>query len=550
MLKRFSVTQVLVLFAALAIATLIPAWRGPGWPLTHEGAAFAQRTFIYARHYSWLDVLPLWTNIDALGFGSPMLVVYHKLFYMISGPLALATGSMKVAIVIAVALLLTVGAFGMYMTMRAMGASRLASVIAGCCLLTASYTVTNWLVRGAMAELAAAMVAVWVLFYFERSIAAGRLHVGLGITLGLVWLGHSVLAYFIGLVLGTTYLLLALLRMAPWSMLNLRTAWPAGASFACLVVPFLVPMAIFGPAYDFTRIVKPPYRPAYQFRPTLAYVWDTDWSAVGRKSVGLTVQLDHAMLVLLAVAICALAVMPVAADGRNRTDALKRVAPFVIIGSLCFILQLPITAAIYEVLPGGAFIQFPWRLLAFLTPALIIAAVYLADAALPGDARPFALGAAAVWMLVSCIAFAPMRMRRVPIDPPPMARVDFSYFREYEPKTARSLRTLVKIIGEHWAGSGCSYRIESGADEVPEVRFDVDCVRSAVLPLPLYASPLHMVYNSSYPRGLRCIALPDFAGVCGTIVPAGYNTVSVKLPSMAALPGWGWERAAAFFRSR
>ena len=155
---QFSVTHALVIFAMLAVATLEPAWRGPGWPANHEGAAFAQRTLIYARHYAWFDLLPIWTSLDAWGFGSPMPVVYHKLFYMIAAPLLLATGSIKAAIVIALALFLTTGALGIYTTMRAIGASALAAVVAGCCLLTASYTVTNWLVRGAMAELAGAMI--------------------------------------------------------------------------------------------------------------------------------------------------------------------------------------------------------------------------------------------------------------------------------------------------------------------------------------------------------------------------------------------------------
>lgn len=544
-LTRFSVTHALVLFVTLATVTLLPAWRGSGWPATHEGAAFAQRTWIYARHYSWFDLLPIWASLDAWGFGSPMPVVYHKLFYMIAGPIALATGSLKAAIVVALALLLTAGALGTYATMRAIGASVLAGVVAGCCLLTASYTVTNWLVRGAMAELAGAMVSTWVLFYFVTSIAAGRLHIGLGVTLGLVWLGHTVLGLYIVFILGSTYLLLALARMAPWSVLNPRTAWPAVACFAGFVIPFLVPMAILGRAYDFTRIIKPPWRPAYQFRPTLAYVWDTDWSALGRKNVGLTVQLDHAMLALLIVALLTMAVVPVAADRLNRRDLLTRAAPFLLILALCLVLQMPVSAPMYELVPGAAFIQFPWRLLAIITPVLIIAAVYLADAVLPRDARAFGLGAAAAWMMVSCIAFAPMRMTRIPIDPPPMTHVSFSFpgLREYEPTVARSLPTLVLIIRNHWAAAGCSYDVESGPDEVGAVRLGVLCARGgAMLPLPLYASPLHTVRVSSYARTYRCLSLPEFAGICSAVVPAGSSVVSVTLPSMVSLVQFGWER--------
>jgi hypothetical protein len=227
---------------------------------------------------------------------------------------------------------------------------------------------------------------------------------------------------------------------------------------------------------------------------------------------------------------------------------LKRAAPFLLMFALCFLLQTPIAVPVYELIPGGAFIQFPWRLLAIMTPALIVAAVYLADAALAGTARPFSLGAATAWMLVLCLAFAPMRIKRVPIEPPPMARVDFSWFREYEPKAAYSLRTLTVIISSRWAEAGCSYTVDSGADEVPEVRLGVECARSAMLPLPLFASPLHTVHVSSYARTHRCMSLPGFEGICSAVVPAGYSTVSVKLPSMASLPRYAWERVVAMSR--
>jgi hypothetical protein len=207
---------------------------------------------------------------------------------------------------------------------------------------------------------------------------------------------------------------------------------------------------------------------------------------------------------------------------------------------LCGLLQLPITGGLYERVPGAAFIQFPWRLLAIITPALVIAAVYLADKALAGEARPLALGATVAWMLVSCIAFAPMNVRRVPIDPPPMTNVSFSApgLREYEPKAAYSLRTLVVIIPDRWASAGCTYRVDSAADEVPEVRLGVDCPRAAMLPLPLYSSPLHEVHVSGAAQGRRCLSLPGFAGICGGVIPAGSSTVTVKLPSLSSLPGF------------
>ena len=59
-------------FVATATATLMPIWRGEGWPLGHDGTSFAQRTLVYARHMAIFDLLPVWSSSDAAGFGSPM----------------------------------------------------------------------------------------------------------------------------------------------------------------------------------------------------------------------------------------------------------------------------------------------------------------------------------------------------------------------------------------------------------------------------------------------------------------------------------------------
>lgn len=134
--------------------------------------------------------MPVWTSIDAGGFGSPMPLMYHKLFYAIAGVVALGTGTMKGAVVTTLALFLMVGATGVFQAVRELGASRLATAVGGCSLIAASYTVTNWLVRGAVAEFAAAMLVPWVLLCLCRTITLGRAPAVLGLVLGLLWLSH------------------------------------------------------------------------------------------------------------------------------------------------------------------------------------------------------------------------------------------------------------------------------------------------------------------------------------------------------------------------
>jgi hypothetical protein len=146
----------------------------------------------------------------------------------------------------------------------------------GVALITANYR-DQLAVRGALAEFCGAMLVPWVLFFFVKTIALERLPVGLGLALGLLWLSHSVLAFYVGLLLAITFILLAAWRFAPWSALRLHTAWPSLLCFVTIVGSYLVPMTLLGRAYDMTRIMTPPYRPTDQFVPVLSYLWDSRW---------------------------------------------------------------------------------------------------------------------------------------------------------------------------------------------------------------------------------------------------------------------------------
>jgi hypothetical protein len=537
--RLYSISAV-VAFAILSIATLSPLWRETGWPLSHDGEFFGMRTRIYAQHFAWFDLMPIWSSVDVYGFGSPMLAMYHKLFYFPAGGIALLTGSVKAGDVAALWLFLIAGGVGMLLTMRALGADRLFAAVAGICLITANYTVTDWLVRGAVAEASAAMVMPWVFLFLVKTIQSGRMAIGLGIALGLLWLGHSVLAYFTCVILAVTYLLLALFDAAPWSVIRPRTAWPAVVCFLALVGPFVLPMAILAPNYDLTRILKPNLQPRFQFVTPERYVWDTSWH-FGRTQSGLTVQLDLAMLMLLGVAITVLCIQRFGSKGPIDVQP-RRIMPFVLVLAIGGLLQLRASLPVYSWIPGGVFIQFPWRLLAVMTPALIVTALYLAERVLADDARAFAVGAAAAWMVASCGAFVPIQDTRIPFESQ-VSGVTFASFRDFEPRQAPPFAELQAKIADRWKEATCGYAAANApGEEAPSLRFRVSCGRATELPLPLYASPFHMVTTrwAGRERSRPCSAIPDFPGVCGAVLPAADSTVDVKLPSMASIPGWAW----------
>ena len=267
-------------------------------------------------------------------------------------------------------------------------------------------------------------------------------------------------------------------------------------------------------------------------------MWDRYW-VFGRRSSGLTVQLDHAMVALAGAGLLALALRPLRTEERARL--LAPVAPLALVCAIGLLLQLRAAAPFYDWLPGAAFIQFPWRLLALVTPALVVVAVYLADQALPHEARLVCLGGAAAWVIATCGAFTPLQYARAPLAGD-LRAVTFSGFREYEPRNAPPLPDLLSKVNARWAATGCSYeKVDPTNDEAPAVELRTSCGRTAVLPLPLYGSVLHEVAAPPAGRRQACLRLDELPGVCGAVVPAGDSLVSVTLPRLTSTARWLWQ---------
>lgn len=522
-------------FGLLAFATVRPLWAEPGWPEGHEGTIFGLRTQVYLRHLSWGDVAPIWSSADAAGFGTPFPLLYHKLFYLMAAPIALATGSMQGALVATVLVLLVAGAAGTYRLVRALDGSRFAAIVAGCAVITANYTVTDWLIRGALAELSGAMVLPWVLAAFVRSLRRGRMTAGFGFGTAMLWLGHSTLAYFTVLLLALSYLLLAMRGRAPWSVLDPRTAWRAALVGIAIVGPYAAAMGIVAPHYELTRILEYPYTPEHQFRRLDWYflyrgwTWGADWE-------GFTTVLDYPLLAALAGAMLARRRWrPTSPHGIPLSWVMLPAA-------LALLLQLHVSLPFYRLVPGADFIQFPWRLLALITPALAAAAAVLLHRSLPAEYARLALGAVAAWMVLACGAFAPIQYGRLPIDTALEGRT-FSAFREYEPRDAPDLTTLPTRIADAWQTAGCKVTPRNRTtDEVSTAVYSIVCAQEATVPLPLYASPLHVVFSERDRTPRPCVEVADIPAVCGIAVPGGDSTVSVELPRLGAVVSWVMRR--------
>lgn len=532
----------LTVFTVFAGLTLVPLWGQAGWPLNHEMLAFAIRTQIYAQHYSFFDFLPVWSSLDNEGFGSPQPVLYHKLFYAVSASLFGLTGNMKAALEMAILIFMVAGAAGMHRTLRLMGASREAGWAGGLAIIVANYTVTDWLVRGALAELAAGMLVPWSLFYFMRTVREGRVHPGLAISLGLIFLAHSVICFYLVLIFSVTILALLTGRQIRPSIFSARSLLLPAVLFSALVLPWLPAMYVFGSDYDMARILTEPYHPNSQFQPIGRYFWDSLWS-FGERWEGYTVQLDLPSLALIAAGLAGMLHdrKTAVATLRQREKNLSPLMPLILVGSLAFLLQFPVAAPFYAHFPGARFIQFPWRLLCVITPIVIVIGLYLTERTFSPRVSGIVLAIYLITMVLTCGAFAPIKYQRFPDLGYPPDHVQFSVFGEYVPKAVSLPPPDRKIVRAEAEAAGCRLDEDKTVSEVEYLQFRVECVKPALLAVPVFSSPLHGVAISS-PDGSSlpetCKAAPGLPGLCGVAVPAGRSRIRIDMPNYPAAVSW------------
>jgi len=535
-----------VVFVFFAGLTLAPLWSQAGWPLNHELNMFAQRTQIYAQHYSFFDFLPVWASLDNEGFGSPLPLFYHKLFYAVSASLLNLTGAMKITLVVAILFFLVAGAFGMYCTLRALGAGREAGVAGGVSLVVAKYTVTNWLIRGALAEFSAAMLVPWALYYFIRTVQEEQVRPGLAVSLGLIFLAHSVICFYLILLFSATIFLLLAVRRIRLGILSARSLLLPIAVFLALVGPSLLAMTVFIGDYDMERIVSERYHPNSQFQPLGRYLWDDLWS-FGDIPDGFTVQIDLPPMILVTVGLIGIFFSNRIGltTWERRRATLIPILPFFILGALAFVLQSPISAPFYAHFPGAKFIQFPWRLLAVITPIVITIGLYLAGKAFPSPVTGIVLSLYLVVMVIICGAFIPFKYQgSQSLDYSP-THVHFSMFDEYVPKaTPLPPPTRDRVLAGAEA-SGCYVDHRQLIGEVERMQFSIGCARPTLLALPVFASRLHriiVVHPNGTSGASACKTSPGFPGLCGVEVPVGQSIVQVEMPNYQSVVRWliGW----------
>lgn len=488
--------------AGLALTSALALWPvlvRSGWPFNHEKLSFAIRTRIFAQHLEMGDLIPLWSSMDSFGFGSPLPILYHKLFYYLSATGFLTTGSMKVSVVGTLFLLLVAGGTGLFLTARRLGASTTLSLSVSILFLLANYTTTNWLVRGALAEFSATMLIPWAFLWCVTLIRERRWGLWIAPLLFLMLLAHSVITYVM--------VLIVLLPAAAFLLPNARTS----SDLHNAVRPALVSIAIFGVAalpfllaglhmaehFDITRVIERGFSPATQMVPLSFYLADSRWTW-GALWDFTPVEMDR--LLLLPAAGLLLTMVILGRHGAVSTAIGRTTLFLLLVFVLVFLFLTPVALPLYEAIPGLTFLQFPWRMLALATPVL---ALLIADLAARieavGHARPIRVLALAVTAgaFLSYGGFREIQydwFSEAELEAPLPASFSLTGVGEYFPRVPEpDIEVTFRKI-KAWAANGGSdgpcHVAEPDAvqQEVLERTFLVDCPTHAEVRLPLFFS--------------------------------------------------------------
>ena len=524
--RRWRAVVSIVVLVVVAGGTTHHLWAEPGWPSSHEGTAFAVRTEVYADHLRAGDVLPVWSSRDNAGFGSPQPALYHKLFYLTSGTLRAAGTPIRAALVLAVVGFLVVGAAGTRRLATILGSSEPFSTAAGVALLLANYTATNWLTRGALAELSAAMLVPWFLVAVAASIERRCVQWSVAFSAAAMYWAHSVLCAYVVALSGAGLAIAMALRWLDRATFLSRRAAGVAAVGAALVAPAALVTRQMVRGYDLSRMLPPTYLPDANIAPFSRYLYDPGWHW-GERVAGLTVMLDTPMLLL--------AIASLGAWLLNRSPAVPawpasaRWAALVL--GLTLLLQTQAAGVLYRNVPGADYLQFPWRLLALVTPLVIVLAIGFLERA---AARTVGVAMAAIAlgaMLLLGPTFATLHDERLALDAG-QPGVVFGSFGEFVPTAegSPSPRSGSAIELEQ-ARQRCTVNPAptSGAD-VTSLSFDVDCDVPAVIPLPVFRNDLQRVSVEGAGTSAGCRSVDGWEAYCGVGLPAGPTHIVVRLP--------------------
>ncbi len=539
----FALIFILLNFISATLA-LSPVFRQSGWPVNHEGAAFALRTIYYAEAIKSGDMVPIWCPEENHGLGSPMLLFYPRLFSMAAASILLLTGAVKFSLCLAIIIFSVAGAYGIFMVCRELSLNRWQALVFSLIFPHLNYAQMDFLVRGAMAEYSAMCLLPFLAWWCLRLLNRQEFNwsiVGLLILCGLAHSGIAISGLF----------MLAFAGMIAFAVYREKRKM-----FLCRAGISLIIIAISATPYILLLLSFKKYFNFSMYNIFLPWNWYLSWTCylVGDESSrnflgGFSPRLDL-MFLAGTLLLSAFALI----FNRSRLRALFQLQshPLVCCGIFIFLsllfylwLQSPFSEWFYRYCPCMVLLQFPFRLLSFI--AILLVAAYVCCLQLL-DQR---LNRKTVWLLVVIPCAGTLVSSQVYpppnrgwIDRQPLEHPGAGNWPEYTPLAPQGIRAF-GVWMEHI--SKLPVIVNSGKPKALIVKR-----ASAVSFMTVYASaesPLEITLPAIWSKYYLIIIerngeihkLPSFRRgfdprICIQI-PPGENIVTVKYPSLNTILG-------------
>ena len=346
----------------------------------------------YAAHFRHGDLFPVWSSSDAYGMGTPVLLYYQRLFFMVGGLVfVILDGSLKATLVVTLAIFMTVGAYGMRTALAVVTDSRMLRTAGALGLLLTNWAFSEWLVRGDLAEFSALMIVPWLLRWCLTLVRYQRVSWSIVPTMvALVWAHNTVALISIFVLAVTGVVFFICYGLEGLRLVAVRAVLTVAATVAVLT-PGLVAEVKMGGYYDpaTTVIHDNSLISSLSFAHPWAFLFNPTfhWLTQGSSKVvpfDLDIQVDFAISFLLLLGLLTFVWLALRRFVRGPSTEVPRVdralvAVLVVSLAIYLVFQFRVSLPLWETFWQLKVVGYPFRMMTFTLPLAIILAMVVAD---------------------------------------------------------------------------------------------------------------------------------------------------------------------------
>ena len=335
---------------------------------SHDGDLHRWRIWEFWQIWQSGQVPVRWSSDLGYGFGSPLFTYYNPLAYLLGGAMqgwGLSTED-AAKLIYGASLILTI--LGMYALAvewyRGQPARRWAALVAAMACLYAPYLLANVYQRGAMAEALALGIGPWVLWAELRSLRRRDLtnHLALALGVGMLVLTHSLTALTFGSLAAVLALVWLAANRVDWANSIRAVGKLVAAAALGLAISGFYLIPVIG-QLGYVQIHHAQRSAAgskyiEHFIPATDVVQTLPIHDYSLDYTSAMPSVPHLGLVQTAVIVTGLVVGGLMGHWRRPTEVLLAVG----VAAALFMIS-PESRVVWDMTPGLAIFQFPWRFL-------------------------------------------------------------------------------------------------------------------------------------------------------------------------------------------